>query len=191
VKTLLRILIVAVSISAAAAGWAAPQLGGTDVTVRKQNGPVVYRGSTDARGMFATNRLAPGSYTLEVRSQNASSFRGSEVMIFVSGGRGSALTQSSVPGNKFGAGVAMNFVVTQSSPLEGQVYAGAMLPPRPGAVRLFHGKRYVWAPPQVGTQSGGRWIPEGASPHPDGNVVRMGPDWLRQQQDLGSGQRSR
>jgi hypothetical protein len=197
-KNLLRNLLLVTALAGAAAAHAAPNVGGMDVTVRQKGGKVAYQGKTDGNGKFATGQLEPGSYTLEVRSKNAASFRGTEVQISVSAGKGSAVNQSSVAGSKFGGGVAMNVEVKRAAALQGQVSTGSGVaaaatlaetntkgPLVAGAVRIIKGKRYVWMPPEVGSNMGGRWVPEGSPGAPAANVSRGGQDGLRRMQEQG------
>lgn len=198
-KKMLRNLFIVAAAGCISAAHAAPEVGGIDVTVRRQDGKVAYQGRTDGAGSFATGQLSRGAYTLEVRAKNAASFRGSDVLIAVSAGRGSAVTESGVPGDKFGSGVAMNFQVTRPSSLQGQVSTGALgaaiaganraAVPNSSGVRIINGKRYVWMPQEVGSQMGGRWVMEGSSRTSFFNVLRPDLDWLRRQQDLAGQQR--
>lgn len=176
------------------AGATMPSL---DVTVRdKSGGKVVSTAKTDARGIFSTGEVQPGSYTVEFRTKNAAALQGSQLQISVSPGKGPA-TQATAPGARFGSGVAVTLDVKKASALTGRVGAESAKnltetgetkgPLRAGSVKIINGKRYVWMVPEMGSNIGGKWVPEGSPGAPAANTTRGNADSLRRMQDA-SGQ---
>ena len=162
-----------------------------DVTVKqKSNGSVVYQGKTDAGGNFATPELNAGSYAVEFRSKNAAAFKGRDITVAVNTGKGQT-SQSTAPGEKFAGGVVMNVEVKRASKVTGQVgsEAGADVatvrkgPLVAGTLKIIDGKRYVWMPPELGSNMGGKWVPEGSPGAPRANVSRGNQDSLRRMQE--------
>ncbi len=168
-----------------------------EVTVReKSGGKVVSTAKTNAGGTFSTAEVQPGSYTVEFRSKNSAALAGSQLQISVSPGKGPA-TQATAPGARFGGGVAVALDVKKASALTGRVAAESAKnltdtgetkgPVRAGSVKIINGKRYVWMPPEMGSNMGGKWVPEGTPGAPAANTTRGGADSLRRMQDA-SGQ---
>ena len=168
-----------------------------DVTVRdKSGGKVVSSAKTDARGNFSTGEVQPGSYTVEFRTKNSAALAGNQLQISVSTGKGPS-TEATAPGARFGSGVAVTVDVKKAAALRGQVAAqsaAAMTdtgetkgPLRAGSVKIINGKRYVWMPPEMGSNMGGKWVPEGTPGAPAANTTRGNQDSLRRMQDF-SGQ---
>ena len=164
-----------------------------DVTVRdKSGGKVVSTAKTDARGTFSTGEVQPGNYTVEFRSKNSAALKGNQLQISVSTGKGAA-TQATAPGAQFGSGVALTVDVKKAAALRGQVGAQSAAavadtgetkgPLRPGSVKIINGKRYVWMPPEMGSNMGGKWVPEGSPGAPAANTTRGNQDSLRRMQD--------
>ncbi len=167
-KPLVRSLLVAAFVAGSASGAALPSF---DVTVReKAGGKVVSTAKTDSRGKFSTTEVQPGRYTVEFRAKNSAALAGSQLEISVSPGKGPA-TQASAPGARFGGGVALAVDVKRASALSGQVATGTAQatadtaetkgPVRAGSVKIINGKRYVWMPPEMGSNMGGKWVEEG------------------------------
>ncbi|MBA2432425.1 MAG: hypothetical protein H0V56_09985 [Chthoniobacterales bacterium] len=172
---------------------AAPQTVSFDVTVKqKPNGTAVFKGKTDARGNFATSELSPGSYTAEFRSKHAAALKGSNITIAVNSGRGES-SQSTAPAEKFGSGVAINFEIKRATRVTGQVGANAGAeavasskgPVVAGSVKIINGKRFVWMPPELGSNMGGKWVPEGSPGAPRANITKGNQDDLKRMQDFG------
>ncbi|MBA2271443.1 MAG: carboxypeptidase regulatory-like domain-containing protein [Chthoniobacterales bacterium] len=171
-----------------------------DVTV-KSAGKVVHQGKTDAGGSFATPEMPPGKYTVEFRSGKSKPAAGS-LMFVISAGKGAA-TQSAAPAERLSGGVAVNLDVKKPAPLSGRVTAAAAGsaaasagtewkqgdPLVPGALRIIKGERYVWMPPEMGSNMGGKWVPENTPGAPRANTSRGNQDSMRRMQDI-SGQGS-
>ena len=189
-----RTLLVTCALAFVAAGAsAAPSTVSFDVMVKqKPNGTAVFQGKTDARGNFATPQLNAGSYSVEFRSKQAAAMKGQDITIAINSGKGES-SQSTAPAAKFGSGVAMNFEVKKPAKLTGQVgaQAGAEAeskgPVVAGSVKIINGKRFVWMPPEMGSNMGGKWVPEGSPGAPKANVQRGNRESLQRMQDF-SGQ---
>ncbi|CAN5716443.1 hypothetical protein BH20VER1_BH20VER1_27340 [soil metagenome] len=191
----LRMLVLAstaVAFSALGAS-AAPQMVSFDVTVKqKGSSTAVFKGKTDGRGNFATSELSPGSYTAEFRSKNAAAMKGSKITIAVNSGKGES-SQSTAPAEKFASGVAMNFEIRRPAKVTGQVgsnagaeaVASSKGPLVSGSVKVINGKRFVWMPPELGSNMGGKWVPEGSPGAPRANVTKGNREDLRRMQDHG------
>lgn len=167
----------------ALAGTAAygANMSGIDVVAKeKSTGQVVYQGKTDAAGKFTTETLAPGAYILEFRSK-----QGGALQVALSGAR--RAKQMTLPG-----GVAFSLEITPASKVLGKVTGEPILtadqpaPKGTSKVKIVNGKRFVWVGPEIGSQMGGRWIPEedAVATNPDG-ARRNARDNLRKMQDLG------
>ena len=172
---------------------AAATLPTMDVTVReKSGGKVVVSAKTDSAGNFSTAEVQPGSYTVEFRAKNSAALQGSQLQISVSTGKGPA-TQAAAPGARFGGGVAVVVDLKKPGALRGQVAAQSAVtmtdtgetkgPLRPGSVKIINGKRYVWMAPELGSNVGGKWVPEGSPGAPAANTTRGNQDMLRRMQD--------
>ena len=187
-----RCLLFTCAVAFAATGVsAAPTPVAFDVMVKqKPKGTVVYQGKTDARGNFATAELDPGTYVVEFRSKNAASFKGRPITVAVRTGK-SETSQSTAPGEKFATGVAMNVEVRRAARVSGQIGADAGVeatanskgPLVSGSVKVMNGKRYVWMPPELGSNMGGKWVPEGSPGVPRANIQRGNRDGLQRMQD--------
>ena len=193
-----RTLLLAFAFAFATVGaQAAPGTISFDVVVKqKANGTAVFNGKTDARGNFATPELAPGSYAVEFRSKAAAAMKGRDITIALNSGKGQT-SETTAPADKFSTGVAMAFEVKRPTKVTGQVGAstgaeavgntkGALVP---GTLKIMNGKRYVWMPPELGSNIGGKWVPEGSPGAPRANVSRGNRDSLQRMQDM-SGQGS-
>lgn len=160
-----------------------------DVTVSNGAGKVGFKGKTRTDGSFATEKLEPGNYVVQLHSTNA--MKGQAYMVVVGAGKKKVSTES-VPGEKFAAGgVAMKIDVGAGTNIAGQItdaqQAGAQ---GNSKVKIIKGKRYVWQGPETGSNTGGRWVEEGTVSI--NNVSRGGTEVLgglqeRAQSGSGSG----
>jgi hypothetical protein len=123
---------------------------GVDVIV-KQNPS--KRATTDARGTFAFEGLAPGSYTLTFRSAKAQDSKAAttpdKVTIATSysikiDGTKRSVNQSGLTSDKLLAGVDIPVAVGAGAKVRGQVAAGAL-------------KKMVWIPKEPGSNIPGHW----------------------------------
>lgn len=137
-------------------GAEAPRgVAGVDVIV-KQNPS--KRAVTDARGTFAFDGLAPGSYTLTFRSRKAQDVKTSttdKVTIATSysikiEGTKRSVNQTSLTSDKLIAGVNIPVEVGSGAKVRGQVAAGAL-------------KKMVWVPKEPGSNIPGHWAEAGSA----------------------------
>jgi hypothetical protein len=188
-KTFRSLVLILALASAAAVASAAPTVM-FDITVKpRAGGNAVFKGKTDGQGNFATPELNPGSYTAEFRSNQAARMKGSKITIAIKSGKGES-SQTSAPAEKFAGGVAMTFEVKKAARLTGQIGSeagtAAVADIKGGAsanVKIIKGKRYVWMPPELGSNMGGKWVPEGSPRAPRANTQRGNQDTLRRFQD--------
>ena len=123
-----------------------------NVTVSDASGKAAYKGATNSSGTFATTKLAPGNYTVQLRSQNPA-VKGNHYAIVVSSGK-KKVAASAVPGEKFnGGGVALKVEVGNGLNITGQVAEEAK-------TAMKDGKKMVYIPPTLGSNMPGRWVPE-------------------------------
>lgn len=134
-----------------------------DVTVTNSAGKVLFKGKTDAQGVFATRNLSPGNYVVQF---NASSAKGGPFALVVNAGK-KKVSADSVPAAKFvKGGVAMKVEVEKAMSLVGQVALVGQITlgntDKPAAktaakVKYVNGKKYVWVEGGTGSNIGGHW----------------------------------
>jgi hypothetical protein len=151
-KTIIRIsflcfLVVAVSIASAAA--AVPPM---SVTVSDASGKAAYKGGTNNTGVFATPKLQPGNYVVQLNAKGGA-LKGHNYAIVVSAGK-KKVAANSVPGEKFTAGgVALKVEVGAGLNITGQVAEESK-------TAMKNGKKMVWIPPIIGSNMPGKWVEE-------------------------------
>ena len=163
--------LLALAIAAGVVSTGNANVGGIDVTVKK-DGKAVSRARTDASGNFATGNLEPGSYNVEFRAPNAAAVKG-QLAISVLAGK-QPPRQASADGKHLGSGVALNVDVTKASKLTGKVSpSGKAVAETSSAVpagyervkanvKIINGKRHIWVAGPIGSNMGGRWVEEGS-----------------------------
>src|ERR1044071_808832 len=120
------------------------------VTVSDASGKAAYKGTTDAKGNFATANLKPGNYVVQFNATKAD-LKGNRYTIVVAAGK-KKVSANAVTGEKFtGGGVAMKVEVGSGLNITGQIAAET------GPVSKS-GKRMVWIPPQLGSNFPGHWV---------------------------------
>lgn len=142
-------LFAAFTASASYGGEQARGVAGVDVVV-KQNPS--KRAVTDARGNFAFDALAPGSYLLSFRArkaQDTKSITTDKVAVATSysikiDGTKRSVNQSGLTNDKLLAGVDIRVDVGAGAKIRGQVSAGAS-------------KKMVWIPKEIGSNVPGHW----------------------------------
>lgn len=159
-------LLVCAGFFGAASALQAGGVSNVDVTVSDASGRLTYRGKTDANGVFATRRVAPGNYVVQFQAKKAAATR-NDYAIFAAAGSHSVVADA-VSGAKFsGAGVAMRLKPTSATPIIGQVALGGVNALR---TKIVKGARYVLLPPGTGDLAP-RWVREGT--HPARNISRI------------------
>ena len=146
-------LLVACATSVSYGGQPLRGVAGVDVAV-KQNPS--KRAVTDARGNFAFDGLAPGSYTLTFRARKAGknmSVTTDKVTVATSysikvDGAKRSVTQGGLTSDRLLAGVDLRIEVGSGAKVRGQVAAGAL-------------KKMVWVPKEPGSHIPGYWAEEG------------------------------
>jgi hypothetical protein len=136
-------------------GQPAPGVAGVDVVVKQSPSK---RAVTDARGNFAFDALAPGSYTLSFRARKAKdtpSTTSSKVTVASTysikiEGTKRSVNQSGLTSNKLVAGVDIAVEVGSGAKIRGQVLAGEV-------------KKMVWIPRELGSNIPGHWAEAGSS----------------------------
>ena len=94
-----------------------------NVTVSDSAGKMAFKGTTKVDGDFATAKLSPGNYVVQLTSKNAA-VRGGQYSIVVAAGK-KKIVANAVAGEKFlGAGVAMKVEVGAGLNITGQVVDG-------------------------------------------------------------------
>ena len=122
-----------------------------NVTVSDAGGKAAFKGMTNANGVFATSKLTPGNYTVQLASQSGD-VKGKHFAIVVSSGS-KKVSASSIAGEKFArGGVALKVDVGAGLNITGQVASEERV--------NKSGKKMVWIPPMVGSNIPGRWVEE-------------------------------
>jgi hypothetical protein len=123
-----------------------------NVTVSDAGGKAAYKGATNPSGTFATTKLAPGNYTVQINSKSPA-VKGNHYAVVVSAGK-KKVAASAVPGEKFnGGGVALKVDVGTGLNITGQVAEESK-------TAMKDGKKMVYIPPALGSNMPGRWVPE-------------------------------
>jgi hypothetical protein len=128
---------------------------GVDVVVKQRPSDHAV---TNARGNFAIEALAAGSYTLTFRSRKAEELHHStsdKVIVATSysikiDGIKRAVNKSGLTSDDLLAGVEVNVDLGPGARIRGQVEAGAL-------------KNMVWLPKEPGTNIPGHWVEEGST----------------------------
>ena len=187
----MRSLLFAVCLLGAVGGMrAAPTPGSppppVQVEVRDNVGRLIHRETVPPNGVFQTDKLDGGTYTVYFKASGRG-LKGAQYALFLASGR-NKVTEDALAGERLAApGVAMNILVPRTAHIVGQVANGrtAGREARVYKVRIVNGRRYIWAPPSIGTNIAGRWVEEGSA---EGyNILHAGPEWLQRIQDKGVG----
>ena len=149
-KNLIRSTALSLFLAAGLSYGAVPAL---NVTVTDASGKTAFKGTTNAKGTFATAKLTPGNYVVQFSSGGAVS---GNYTIVVSAGT-KKVSAGGVAGAKFAkGGVAMKVDVGANLNIAGQVAAEAA-----GASK--NGKKLVWIPPMAGSHMPGHYVEEGSA----------------------------
>jgi hypothetical protein len=121
-NTVARSLIV--GIIAAVASVASATVPLVSVTVTDSSGKVAYKGATDGKGTFATDKLQRGGYVVQFNSKSVPKAR--KYALVVSAGKKKVVADA-VEGEKFSpGGVAMRIDVAAGLNITGQVAPDGM-----------------------------------------------------------------
>lgn len=168
-------LLIALAMPVLYGGEPARGVGGVDVIVKQRPSD---RAVTNARGNFALEALAAGSYTLTFRARKAGDMPGSTsdkvivatlYSIKIEGAK-RAVNRSGLTTNDLLAGVDLEVQLGPGARIRGQVAAGAS-------------KNMVWLPREPGSNLPGRWVEEGSAEAKAGrhfNAHPMGIEGVRQ-----------
>lgn len=127
-----------------------------DTTVSDASGKLVYRGKTDANGVFASGQVPAGDYVVQFKAKNAAPNR-NDYAIYAAAGHQKVVADA-VAGTKLaGAGVAIRLKSTTKTPIIGQVAVGGV---NALGTKIVNGKRYVLVA-QTGDVAP-RWVEEGS-----------------------------
>jgi hypothetical protein len=143
IRSTVASLVLAVACMAYGAG---PSL---NVTVSDASGKAAFKGTTNAKGTFATAKLKPGNYTVQFNSPSGG-VKGSYAIVVSAGTK--KVSAAGVAGEKFAkGGVALKVDVGANLNIAGQVAAEVA-----GASK--DGKKMVYIPPQAGSHLPGKWV---------------------------------
>jgi hypothetical protein len=121
-----------------------------NVTVLESSGKTIFKGATDAKGVFATRSLTPGEYVVQFNSKSAP--KESRYALIASAGK-EKVVANGIPGEKLIAGVAVTIRVGPGLNLTGQVTAEDKNSARIGR----NGKLMVWIPKRIGSNLAPHW----------------------------------
>lgn len=165
------VLFVAFATSVVYGGQPPPGVAGVDVFVKQMP---AKRSVTDARGNFALDGLAPGSYTIAFRAKEAKNVKTASTSkaivattysIKIDGTKRS-VSQSGLTSDKLLAGIDIAVQVGAGAKIRGQVLAGAV-------------KKMVWIPGALGSNIPGHWAEEDSKEASMHNRVNMSSDDFR------------
>ena len=146
-------LLVALATPVIYGGEPARGVAGVDVIVKQRPSD---RAVTDARGNFAIEALAAGSYTLTFRSRKAEHIPSTSDKVIVAtlysikiDGTKHAVNKSGLTSDDLLAGVDVDVDLGPGARIRGQVAAGAL-------------KKMVWIRKEPGSNIPGHWVEEGS-----------------------------
>ncbi len=148
-KTILRTSVLSLLVAAATiAHGAVPRV---NVSVADSSGKTTYKSATDAKGLFATPKLQPGSYVVQFNSSGAP--KGTTYAMVISAGK-KKVVASAIGAEKLnGGGVAMKIEVGAGLNITGQVAAED----KSSAPLGRNGKPMVWISKKVGSNIAAHW----------------------------------
>lgn len=166
-----------VTVLVAAAGFGAEPV---DVTVSNASGKAIFKGKTNASGTFATGKVQPGDYVVQLHSN--APLKGDGYAVVISAGK-KKMSADSLPGSKFaGGGIAMKIAVGDGMNITGQVVAGGASGGDPN-VKVVNGTKYYWVKGGTGSNLGGRWMTAEEAKSQGFNVHAMSSDSVRRMQE--------
>ncbi len=124
-----------------------------NVIVSDASGKAAFKGTTNSSGAFATAKLQPGNYVVQLNSKSPA-VKGNHYAVVVSAGK-KKVVANAIAGEKLaGGGVALKVDVGPGLNITGQVAAEVS-----GAVNK-NGKKMVWIAPMLGSNMPGHWVEE-------------------------------
>ena len=147
-KTIARSIFIGLVFGAAAiCSGAIPSV---NVIVADASGKTAYKGATDSRGIFASPKLAPGSYAVQFTTNNAP--KGSHYTVVVVAGTKKTFASAITAEKLAGGGVAMKIDVGPGRNIQAQVAEENQ------ATRIGkNGKLMVWIPKRIGSNLPAHW----------------------------------
>ena len=150
-------LLVALATPVIYGGEPARGVAGVDVIVKQRPSDHAV---TDARGNFAIEALAAGSYTVTVRARKAEDLHQStsdkvivaELYSIKIEGTKRPVNKNRLTSDNLLAGVEVKVDLGPGARIHGQVAASAL-------------KNMVWIPKETGSNVPGRWVEEGSAEH--------------------------
>jgi len=122
----------------------------TNVTVLEMGGKTVFKGATNANGVFATGKLKPGDYVVQFNSKSAP--KQSRYALIASAGK-EKVVANGIPGEKLLGGVAVTISVGPGLNVTAQVTAED----KNSAPIGHNGKLMVWIPKRIGSNLAAHW----------------------------------
>jgi hypothetical protein len=148
-KNSIRNLFIGLLIAGASVAYGA--VPAINVLVADSSGKAAFKGATDSKGAFATPKLQPGKYVVQLNSKSAP--KGATYAVVVSAGK-KKVTASAVQAEKLAAGgVAMKIDVAAGLNITGQVAADD----KNSAPMGHNGKPMVWIPKKLGSNIAAHW----------------------------------
>jgi hypothetical protein len=154
-----------------------------EVTVFDAGGHVAFKGPLSANASFATKTVPAGHYVVKLNTHSAA-VKNNQYLLVVAAGK-KKIIASAVPGEKFiTGGVAMKVDVESRLQITGQIANDQATADRGvSKYRVINGRRYVWAPAELGSNRAGHWVEEGSSSM--GNITVWSADELQKRMDRG------
>ncbi|MEY2563001.1 MAG: hypothetical protein QOH88_1194 [Verrucomicrobiota bacterium] len=177
-KNMIRNSFLFLSLVAASMAYAA--VPAINVLVADASGKAAYKGATNASGVFATAKLPPGNYVVQLNSTSPG-VKGNSYSIVVSAGL-KKVAANAISGEKLsGGGVAMKVAVGPGLNITGQVAAET-------GPTSKNGKKMVWIPKQLGSNIAGHWAEaDSAEAKQAQTSSSLSTENLRQRQSQGVG----
>jgi hypothetical protein len=120
-----------------------------NVTVSDSSGKGAFKGTTNAKGTFATAKLKPGNYVVQFSSPGGA-VKGNYTIVVSAGTK--KVSANGIAGEKFAkGGVALKVDVGAGLNIAGQVATEA-----DGQTK--NGKKMVWIEKQLGSNVPGHWV---------------------------------
>ena len=121
------------------------------IVVADSSGKLAYKGTTDASGLFATTKLPPGNYAIQITSNNAPP--DSRYTLVVSAGKKKVAANSIAAEKLAGRGVALKIDVAAGLNITGQV---VVLDKNNSPIGR-NGKAMVWITRRTGSNLPPHW----------------------------------